>query len=257
MQVRYDKNMEDRICERLLQLNRQFYARFASSFSDTRQRLQPGVIRILEGFLGEEKILDLGCGNGELWQELNRRGHSGRYVGLDFSSGLLEIARMGAGPAVTGSQGIHPLFLHADLSSPDWCGEIPENLLPFDIILAFAVLHHLPGEALRRKTLLTMRGMLSKTGKFIHSEWQFLNSTRLRDRIQPWSELGIRNQELDAGDYLLDWRHEGRGLRYVHHFEKDELIHLAQECGFKVIETFESDGEGGRLGLYQVWEVIP
>ena len=33
---------------RLLDLNRQFYQAFALPFSATRQRLQPGVLRILE-----------------------------------------------------------------------------------------------------------------------------------------------------------------------------------------------------------------
>jgi hypothetical protein len=58
---------------------------------------------------------------------------------------------------------------------------------------------------------------------------------------------------VDAGDYLLDWRQGGSGLRYVHHFDEAELSALAATTGFRVLETFYSDGEGGRLGLYQVW----
>ncbi len=59
---------------------------------------------------------------------------------------------------------------------------------------------------------------------------------------------------MDPGDYLLDWRRGGEGLRYVHHFSPEELAELAAETGFRVLETFWSDGEGGNLGLYQVWE---
>jgi hypothetical protein len=59
---------------------------------------------------------------------------------------------------------------------------------------------------------------------------------------------------MDPGDYLLDWRQGGRGLRYVHHFSPPELTSLAQMTGFKVVESFSSDGEGGNLGLYQVWQ---
>ena len=58
---------------------------------------------------------------------------------------------------------------------------------------------------------------------------------------------------MDPGDYLLDWRSGGQGLRYVHHFSREELGALAAAYGFEVVETFESDGEGGRLGLYGVW----
>jgi hypothetical protein len=58
---------------------------------------------------------------------------------------------------------------------------------------------------------------------------------------------------MDPGDALLDWRSGGLGLRYVHHFTPDELSDLARDAGFSLEETFWSDGEGGRLGLYQVW----
>jgi hypothetical protein len=64
---------------------------------------------------------------------------------------------------------------------------------------------------------------------------------------------------LEAGDTLLDWRFalpgqpEQNGLRYVHLFERAELAELAAAAGFTVVDEFESDGEGGRLGLYQAW----
>lgn len=59
--------------------------------------------------------------------------------------------------------------------------------------------------------------------------------------------------EVDPGDYLLDWRSGGAGLRYVHHFSEAELGELAHEAEFRVEETFYSDGETRNLGLYQVW----
>src|SRR5574341_200472 len=100
------------------------------------------------------------------------------------------------------------------------------------------------------------RKCLAAGGAFIHSEWQFLNSTRWRGRIQPWELIGLEAGEVDTGDTLLDWRSGGHGLRYVHHFNEDELANLAGGSGFQVSETFYSDGEGGRLGLYQVWKAI-
>jgi hypothetical protein len=62
-------------------------------------------------------------------------------------------------------------------------------------------------------------------------------------------------EEVDEGDYLLDWRAGGSGLRYVHHFSEAELKALAAASGFRVMETFHSDGRDHRLGLYQIWEV--
>jgi hypothetical protein len=90
---------------------------------------------------------------------------------------------------------------------------------------------------------------------FVHSEWQFLNSERLRSRIQPWQAAGLSEDDVEPGDYLLDWRQGGQGLRYVHHFSLEELAELADATGFQIAESFHSDGDGARLGLYQIWRV--
>ncbi|MFN8461172.1 MAG: hypothetical protein U0X93_05310 [Anaerolineales bacterium] len=66
---------------------------------------------------------------------------------------------------------------------------------------------------------------------------------------------GVEASEVDEGDYLLDWRSGGEGLRYVHHFTEAELGKLASASGFRVVESFSSDGETGNLGLYQVWKI--
>jgi tRNA (uracil-5-)-methyltransferase TRM9 len=235
---------------RLLALNKQFYQTFGREFSSTRQRLQPGVQRILDTLIGDESLLDLGCGNGELARERMRRGQCGSYTGLDFSLPLLEVARHGweDSPAT---------FIRADLTAADWDKSLVTPLHPlFDLVTAFAVLHHIPGTELRLGILQKVRGLLRPGGHFIHSEWQFLSSSRLKGRLQPWQEIGLSDQDVEAGDYLLDWRSGGRGLRYVHSFDEVELDALAASGGFRVCSGFLSDGENGLLGLYQVWEAL-
>jgi tRNA (uracil-5-)-methyltransferase TRM9 len=228
----------------LLDLNRQFYQTFAIQFSTTRLRLQPGVLRILEQINSTTNVLDLGCGNGELARQLTQRDYTGIYTGLDFSPILLQQA--------ADSQPSNFHYLQADLSKDDW--DAPMAGSQYDFILAFAVLHHLPGMDLRLQVLRKVRSLLSPRGRFIHSEWQFLNSPRLKARLQPWETIGLTESEVDPGDYLLDWRQGGTGLRYVHHFSEAELEELAAKAGFEVIETFLSDGDNHRLGLYQVWQ---
>ena len=71
--------------QRLVEINRDFYTHFGDSFSATRRRIQPGVRRVLARLKGDESILDLGCGNGELARELAKRGQRGPYLGVDFS----------------------------------------------------------------------------------------------------------------------------------------------------------------------------
>jgi hypothetical protein len=142
-------------------------------------------------------------------------------------------------------------LLHRDLAEKDWDEHLPVNA--YDLILAFAVLHHLPGSELRLQTLLKISSLAKRGARFIHSEWQLLNSPRLRKRIQPWDTIGLNSEKIEEGDYLVDWRAGGEGLRYVHVFNFLELQHLARETGFEIIESFHSDGEGGNLGLYQIW----
>lgn len=243
--------MDTDTCQRIIDLNRQFYQRFAQPFSLTRQRLQPGVHRILEHASLQANWLDLGCGNGELWRALASRGQRGLYLGVDFSAELLQAAeqRLPVAPADFPRR-----FIQADLTSGDWAEKIP--LAPLDVATAFAVMHHLPGKETRLRFLQQVRRLIAPTGRVYLSNWQFLNSKRLRERIQPWEAIGLSQDRVEPGDYLLDWRQGGHGLRYVHHFDHAELSELADESGFRILETFYSDGEGGRLSIYQTWEPV-
>ncbi len=241
----------------LLDLNRQFYQTFGRAFAATRKRIQPGVRRALDT-LGPGDYLDLGCGSGSLAAAWMESGPGGRYTGLDFSSELLDEARL----AVAGREreDLRLRFLPADLSDPDWSAPLAGER--FDAALAFAVLHHIPAHELRVAVLEQARALLQPDGTFLHSEWQFQNSPRLLERILPWERVGLDERELEPGDTLLDWRYtlpgqpEQVGLRYVHLFDRAELIMLAHESGFAVAEEYEFDGQGGRMGLYQKWKVL-
>jgi SAM-dependent methyltransferase len=238
------------IAQRLIDLNKEFYQSAALSFSATRGRLQPGVQRILDTVPRDANVLDLGCGNGGVATELIRRGHQGRYVGVDFSAELLGEAEKSIRATNIESQAFQ--VVQADLTGPfDELSLLKGQY--FDWVFAFAVLHHIPSTELRVEFLARMKELLAPDGRFALSTWQFLNSPRLKDRIQPWSAVDLQETAVDAGDYLLDWRSGEPGLRYVHAFSEDELASLAQQTGFKLLETFFSDGENGKLGLYEIW----
>jgi 2-polyprenyl-3-methyl-5-hydroxy-6-metoxy-1,4-benzoquinol methylase len=238
--------MDSSTAQRLLALNRDFYERFGADFSATRQRLQPGVTRILETLRGDESILDLGCGNGELARTLARRGQRGSYLGLDFSLFLLR-------EADSSPEGFSARFLAMDLTQLSVFSDQLSVADGWSVVTCFAVLHHIPSRELRFRLLGMVNKLLAPSGRFIHSNWQFLNSAKLRRRVQPWERAGLTASDVDEGDYLLDWRRGGEGLRYVHQFSEEELAELAESTGFRVVESFHSDGEGGRLGLYQMW----
>jgi SAM-dependent methyltransferase len=232
---------------RLIEINRDFYTRFGKSFSATRQRLQPGVWRVLGMLRGDESILDLGCGNGEFARELAKRGHRGSYLGVDFSLPLLRDAE-------SQPEGFSARFMEVDLTEIPVISDQLSVAGGWSLVTAFAVLHHIPSTEMRLDILRVVHQLLRGDGTFIQSNWQFLNSEKLRGRIQPWEAASISETDVDAGDYLLDWRSNGKGLRYVHHFEERELRELASASHFEIVDTFYSDGETGNLGLYQFWK---
>jgi tRNA (uracil-5-)-methyltransferase TRM9 len=235
--------MRSEVARQLLEVNRNFYESFADDFSATRLRIQSGVMRITAGIPEDARIFDLGCGNGNLAVELGKQGFYGQYLGLDQSVGLTNYARS--------HELDFAIFQQADLTSNDWDVDLPDQ--SFDILLCFATIHHIPSLELRVRFLEKVRRLIRDDGQLIFSTWQFLNSPRLAERVQPWERVGLSIADVDEGDYLMDWKRGGDGLRYVHVYSPEELYELAQVSGFRVEDQFSSDGSTGDLGLYMVW----
>lgn len=243
--------MDSQTQNRLIDLNRQFYNQFAGSFSETRNRAQPGVRQRITALKGAASILDVGCGNGTLARALERAGYTGAYLGVDISAGLLDSARQGLGPTEQGEYA----FQQVDLSAPDWPQVLPQQ--HYEALVSFAVLHHLPGDDLRLRTAQIFHSLAAPQAPVAVSVWQWQNSPRLAKRVVPWTEVDLAPEDVDEGDVLLDWRASGQvGLRYVHTFSEASLTHLAKRAGFKVNESFLSDGKPGNLALYQVWQPL-
>ncbi len=249
--------MKEEVRQQLINLNSEFYETFAAAFAATRRRIQPGVRKVLEDIPKKGKWLDLGCGSGQLALEWVKQNRKGLYQGLDFSAGLLAEAEE-ALQGVAMPRGLKVNFAQADLTQAGWSRGIKSGY--YDGVLAFATLHHIPGQEQRAELLRQVCDLFKPGGIFIHSEWQFQYSQKLMARRLPWEFIGITNEDVEPGDTLMDWRYalpgqvEQVGYRYVHLFTRAELAELAEMAGFKITDEFESDGEGGRLGVYQLWE---
>ncbi len=243
--------MQHEIFERLQALNNEFYQTFAERFAEKRLHLQPGVQHALKLISTDDNIIDLGCGHGALAKQLTETDFRGTYLGLDLSEGMINLAR-------TSLQHPRVIFDQADLSRDIWVSPLPQLPTPFQppysCVLAFASLHHIPGKDRRYALVKEVFRLMKPGAQWILSVWDFLQSDRLRSRIVPWKRVGLDARLMEEGDYLIDWRHGGQGLRYVHHFTPETLSTLAESAGFRVIKTYRSDGENGRLGLYQVWQ---
>ena len=241
--------MDHKVQEKLLHINRQFYDQFATGFSNTRDRIQPGTQKVSQRIAQNDSILDIGCGNGTLARALADQDFSGHYLGVDMSLNLLAEAKSLLGNPVNGDYA----FQLVDLAAPNWLKDLPRG--HYDWLVSFAVLHHIPGDDLRLGTALAFNQLIKPDGFVAVSVWQWHNSPRLRKRVQPWSTVGINLEALDEGDVLLDWRADKTvGLRYVHTFDEDSLANLAVKAGFMVSDSFYSDGKSGDLALYQIWQ---
>jgi tRNA (uracil-5-)-methyltransferase TRM9 len=228
----------------LANLNRRFYEEHAESFADSRPRLQPGVRRILGRIGAGARVLEVGCGDGQVARALR----NAQYTGIDQSAGLLERARSFATKDERRRTKGEIAFVLGDVLSAE---SLPPG--PYDFILAFAVFHHLPGGATRERVLQQLARRLAPGGSFVFSNWQFHRGSRFHRLRAPWSTIGLNEADVEPGDALLTWERKGQpGLRYVHALDEAEARGLATGAGLAVTEVFTSDGHTGDLAEYVV-----
>jgi len=246
--------MDKVTAERLLALNRAFYATFARPFAGSRPVSDPALTSILPYIPPRARVLDVGCGNGRLALLLNQERPGATYLGMDAVPELVELARARSDQLTD----IAAEFRVADVARPGWGGGLPGAApstslrTSFDCVVALAVLHHIPGFDLRVQVMREIATLLEPGGCLILSTWQFLGTARMRRKIVDWAEVDIAEEALEPGDYLLDWKREGRGLRYCHLVDEAEVERLAAESGFRVRETFRAGGREGNLSLFAV-----
>ncbi len=248
--------MDRQIEQKINDINQEFYQKMADSFSTTRRRIQPGVAYLLDTIWEWQYWLDIGCGNGTLAQALLMKFRNGRYIGCDFSAVMIKEAQKKVASLSSSGESRFD-FLQLDINHSDWQNQIPH--LDWDVISLFAVLHHIPAADKRKRICQQIRKLLPEGKKFLISVWQIQNSPRLMARVQGWETIGLRKEQIEEGDILMDWRSEisasqKPALRYVHIFQEEELDDLAIQSGFRIDSTFYSDGKEGNLALYQIWK---
>jgi 2-polyprenyl-3-methyl-5-hydroxy-6-metoxy-1,4-benzoquinol methylase len=233
--------MREAVAEQLLDINRQFYDKFAQPFAASRVHPQPGYMLLLK-FLPRPclQFLDVGCGEGRLGRFLQSQAAVGHYTGIDSSDRLLQEAQRNT----EGS------FHQCDISRQRWSS----GLGTFDAIACLAVLQHIPGRTNRIRLLQEMGALLAPSGRLLVSTWQFVENDRFRRKIRDWSEVGLDQAEVEAGDYLLTWERGGFSLRYVNIINEAEIAALARQANLHLLTSFRSDGKEGNLNLYSVLE---
>jgi demethylmenaquinone methyltransferase/2-methoxy-6-polyprenyl-1,4-benzoquinol methylase/phosphoethanolamine N-methyltransferase len=103
-----------------------------------------------------ERVLEVGCGTGELALAAARRvGRGGSVVGIDAAPAMIEVARSKA--RRTGSPARFQIETVEAMSFPDGA---------FDVVLSSLMMHHLPGE-LKGRALSEIRRVLRPGGRIV------------------------------------------------------------------------------------------
>jgi tRNA (uracil-5-)-methyltransferase TRM9 len=232
--------MRNEIIAKLTQLNRDFYTQFAQSFADSRASSEPGLMRIIKNIQLGNRVLDLGCGQGRLAGMLPE---GTIYTGMDFSLEMLVEAKKRAA-----AYNAMSTFVLGDLMDESLPVVITST--SYNWIFIRAVLHHIPSYAIRSQVVRKATSCLATDGVLILANWQFLNVKRLRKRLISWDQLNIESEDIEPGDYLLDWKRDGYGLRYVHLIDEEETRKLAKDADLLIQDLFLADGHTNNITLY-------
>ena len=238
--------------DRLLALNRQFYAVVAEPFHCTRLGWPRGNLMLLDylPLARPLRVLDAGCGNGRFAAMLDSLGIPAFYTGVDANPRLLERAHH----LTADLAHVRVELVEADLAMPDWSQCLGDPRPRFDMAVCLAVLQHMPGQDLRTQIVRSLAELLDVNGRLALSAWQFLTSPRLASRQIEWAAVDVDERSVDAGDALLPWKQDVYAIRYVHQIDEPEMQALAHEAGLEIRHTYVADGKADDLNRYAIME---
>jgi ubiquinone/menaquinone biosynthesis C-methylase UbiE len=228
--------MDKKYAEYLLNKTREDYNLIADHFSRTRATVPEDKSVPTEHNKAGEKVLDLGCGNGALWNILKDKRID--YLGVDFSEELIEIAKKN-NPGTK--------FQAADALN------LPFSENTFDKIYCIGVLQHIPSKELQLQFLKEAKRVLKADGIMILRVWDFWKRKKGLFLILKYGVLKILGRsQFDFKDIFYPWKNqEGKVIiqRYFHCFTKKELNKLFLKTGFKIEKSWIV-GKGKLSNIY-------
>jgi SAM-dependent methyltransferase len=257
--------MKAQTIEALNAINRDFYTRAGTSFSETRERAWQGWetlrVPLTAGRSAQAliSVLDVGAGNARFAEFLaSHLGQRIDYLGVDFSPVLLHLAKTRLdriGDRLERGR-VAGLDLQDLLSEAP--GPLPAELanLSFSLVSMFGLFHHVAARHRRRRLLEWAKERLAQEGLIAISIWRFMEFPRMRQKVLSWEEYNqhatdkLELSDLEEGDFLLRWAGETPAHRYCHYSSEAEMAELFAETGLEVVSSFEADGVEGALNRY-------
>ncbi|MEA2092915.1 MAG: class I SAM-dependent methyltransferase [Patescibacteria group bacterium] len=196
--------MKNKDAQNIMKNLQEDYNLMAESFSATRDRMWPELKFMFNYSKKNEKILDLGCGNGRFSKYLQETD----YTGVDFSEKMIEEAK---------KRFPDKKFIVANVLN------LPFEDNYFDKIYSVAMIHQIPSHKYRLEALLEIKRVLKPNGQLLATVW---NPKKKAVRTPPPHSF----EREDGKDVFL------KRERYYYLFKRGELSALAKEAGFKVKE---------------------
>lgn len=213
--------MRKKIIDKIRDNVKKAYEAIAEEFNETRKTQWPEFHDFLKYIKKRSKILDLGCGNGRLYEFLAEKEVD--YTGIDNSSSLVNKA------CANFPNAKFRLGDMVDLNFPD---------KSFDIIFSIASLHHIPGVKLRRAVISSINRLLKKDGILIITVWNLFQWKYIKSFFHSifsfiihfglkysWNDLWIK-----WGDYPIK--------RYYHAFLPSELKNYFKNDKWQIEELY-------------------
>ncbi|MFC5467006.1 class I SAM-dependent methyltransferase [Lederbergia graminis] len=186
-----------------------------------------GVVELLQPTKGE-KILDIGCGTGDLTYEISKSGAN--VTGMDFSKDMIEQAKKKY-------PGIQFLIGDAELFRTD---------TKYDAIFSNAALHWMKNA---EKVVESINVTLRSGGRFVAEFGGRGNVQTLINGISEvlWEDYEIHAEERNPwyfpsiGEYSMLLENHGFHVIYAHHFERPTQLPDGENGIIHFLESFTGD----------------
>jgi len=222
--------MRQEIAQKILEETKRNFNKIAEEFSFSR-RWPWEILKKFTNYLQEgEKVLDIGCGNGRLYELLKDKNIE--YIGIDNSEKLIELAKRRFKIQDSRSK---PVFLMADALN------LPFQDNEFGAVFMIAVLPHIPSKELQIKALKEANRTLKPGGYFFITCWNLLQPKLFLKNFFNRIKNPKLYQGLGFQDFLMPWKTKERKtvFRFYHaFFSKNELKNLLKESGFEIKEIY-------------------
>ena len=194
--------MKNKTAQNILLKVKKDYSNISSRFSETRKKVFWQEGSFFDNYIKEgDKVLDLGCGNGRLYEFLRRK--SIDYTGVDNSKELIKEAKK------IYSEDAKHRFVSGDALDFD-------HSQKYDVVFLVSTLHHIPSNKLRQRVIHKVVRSLNKDGRLIMINWNLFQKKYFPYILKNIFSKIIFKSKLDFFDAFIPWKNFKSFKNYVY-----------------------------------------